>query len=78
MATSDTTAETLFAFRVERIEGLGFSPEQAAKLAEAKKVVTERTAFGSLREHEVQLQWQDVDQLLSLGATPDQVVDILG
>lgn len=77
MATSDTTAELLYAFRVEMIEGLGFSPEDAATLAETKKVITERTEWGNLREHEVQLQWHDVWKLLEAGATPDQVLAIL-
>lgn len=77
MATSDTTAELLFAFRIEKMEELGFTAEQAATLAEAKKVIIERTAWGSLREHEVQLQWHDVHKLQQKGATNDQVVAIL-
>lgn len=76
MATTDTSADSLFEHRLSMIIDQGFNMEDALTLVRTKKVVIEETPLKKY-EIEVPITWHDVAKLREAGATPEQVMAIL-
>ena len=76
MATVDTTADSLFAYRVSTMEELGFSTEDALRLVTAKRAKPHKEA-GRTFWYDVPVTWHYVASLLDAGATHDQILRIL-
>jgi hypothetical protein len=77
MATTDTSADKLFEYRLSMMISLGFNMEEALTLTRAKKTVVIKKAHRTY-EHQIQVQWHDVDKLKKAGATNEQIIKILG
>jgi hypothetical protein len=76
MAASDTTNSKLSSYRVGSFQALGFSEEDAAKLAEATMTVEVKTKNG-VRTYEKPLSWHRAQKLLDKGCPLDLAVKIL-
>lgn len=77
MATTDTSADSLFEHRLQMIIAQGFNMEDALTLVKAKRIVSRKTPLQTY-EYEVPVTWHDVAKLRDAGATCEQVVAILG
>lgn len=76
MAASDATNEKLNAYRVASFEALGFSDEDAEKLAEATMIVEVKTKHG-VKTYEKPLSWHRAQKLLEKGCSQELALKIL-
>lgn len=76
MAASDTTNTKLNSYRVGSFEALGFSKEDAEKLAGATMTVEVKTKNG-IRTYEKPLSWHRAQKLLDKGCPKELALKIL-
>lgn len=70
------TTDSLYEYRVARLEELGFSKKDAQDLAEATQIVIRESDL-SKYEYEVPIYWKSIADMLEAGATHDQILRIL-
>lgn len=78
MATTDTDNQVLDDFRVTMIEELGFSHEEAVKLAEAYYTQSIKgPKGGEPRQYDLRVDHHYIRRLMDKGATREQILKIL-
>lgn len=76
MAASDATNEKLNSYRVKSFQALGFSEDDAKKLAGATMTVEVKTKTGT-RTYEKPLSWHRAQKLLDKGCPKELALKIL-
>lgn len=76
MATTDTSANSLFEHRLSMIVAQGFNVEEALTLVNATKAVTSKNSYRTY-EYDIPVSWHDVRKLKEAGASNEQVLAIL-